>query len=74
MFHFVADVSEVFRHHIENDHASRVTHVNIIVNSDAADVHPDLALFDGLEFLLPVRQCVVNRDRHKEHTMIGYAI
>ena len=56
----VAGVPEVPGDHVEYDHAPCVPHVDVVVDGDAADVHPDLSGLDGLELLRGGREGVVD--------------
>ena len=56
----VSGVAEVAGHHVEYNHAPCVAHVDVVVDGDAADVHPDLPGLDGLELLDGVGEGVVD--------------
>ena len=51
---------EVAADHVKRQERARVADVDLVVDRRAADVHADLALFDGLKLLFAVRLAVVD--------------
>ena len=51
---------EVAANHVERQERARVADVDLVVDRGAADVHADLALFDGLKLLFAVRLAVID--------------
>ncbi|MCY1234348.1 hypothetical protein D9M72_469290 [compost metagenome] len=64
--HLVAGGTQPAMHHVEHHHHARVANVAVVVHRHAADIHADLAGFDGHEWLLLTRERVVDVQRLHE--------
>ncbi len=51
---------EVAADHVTRDEGQHVTHVRLVLNGHSAEIHPDLAVCDRLEFDFLCALCVVN--------------
>ena len=59
VFDLVSPVFQILSQRIEYDERPGVSDVEIIVHGRTADIHPDLAFFDGLQFFFLSGQCII---------------